>query len=364
MAETFHVFSDLPKELRLKIWEQAMIEDRPNRRILLYQGRVVPFKQFISPLLLVNQESRTCAKAFYNVKLDIYAVPPLSQDDFGHLDKKKHWDQIEEIERAVNGRITGYTDEFVVEQYENWLYSAYDSDPDYTLQNFEEDYEVNLKKHWSLYVWQKLCVLGAGSVHKVKESTPTAGVFYISPEHDVFIDDYEFGAHFCIDRTLEVLGPDFAHLPKVACRYISAKLSPATRKRVSTLVIMRLQGPGGVYRHCIFAEDKSIHIGINGLRDNRSFQHHWKKKAYPRVRYHFALKPLLRGPFPDFLAELTDGDNTEPCWFCCYLEQWGPRDENLVINYQGDFEVKKGGYYSDKSADWVRDLMAHWQVST
>lgn len=118
MAETFHQFPNLPKELRLKIWEQVMIEARPSRRIIIDEGRVVPLKQLISPLLLVNYESRTCAKAFYNVKLDIYAVPPVTQDEVKHLDKQKNWDRIEGSERAVDGKIHGYNDEWVRHEFE------------------------------------------------------------------------------------------------------------------------------------------------------------------------------------------------------------------------------------------------------
>ncbi|KAJ0107565.1 hypothetical protein J7T55_007755 [Diaporthe amygdali] len=370
MAETFHVFSDLPKELRLKIWEQAMIEDRPNRRILLYQGRVVPFKQFISPLLLVNQESRKCAKAFYNVKLDIYAVPPVRQDQVECLEKDKHWGQTKGFERAVDGIIRGYTDKYVVYRYEDEL-EVYEyerppwSDRDFMdLEEYEEGFRVDLKRHWSLFVWRKLCVLGASSVGEVQESASSTGVFYISPEHDIFIDDYDCGVHFCIENASKILGTDFPFLQEVACRHVSAKLSAATRHRVSTLALVRL---GNICdaEHCVFAEFKSFKFDLDFDKLNRyrswAYRRDWKKKAFPRVRSYFVLRKSDLDPFSNFLAELTDSNNIR---LSQCLESWESEYEGGRGKHSLYLRPKKGGPFGTEPADWVRDLMAHWQVST
>ncbi|ROW17783.1 hypothetical protein VPNG_00887 [Cytospora leucostoma] len=73
MAATFPQFSDLPKELRLMIWEEALLGARDNRTVFLNRDRIWPMKHLISPLLSVNTESRVCAQAFYHVQLDVYS---------------------------------------------------------------------------------------------------------------------------------------------------------------------------------------------------------------------------------------------------------------------------------------------------
>ncbi|KAI1262863.1 hypothetical protein F5Y18DRAFT_438671 [Xylariaceae sp. FL1019] len=69
----------LPTELRLNVWELALenetSNDSSNRLIILYQIRVIPTKNLISPLLSTTRESRRCALKYYNVKLAIYKVP-------------------------------------------------------------------------------------------------------------------------------------------------------------------------------------------------------------------------------------------------------------------------------------------------
>lgn len=80
MATSFHKFPDLNPELRLMIWNEALLGERNTRTVILQDDRVMPLKHLISPLLSVNYESRTCAQAFYDVKLDVYAVPKVQLD--------------------------------------------------------------------------------------------------------------------------------------------------------------------------------------------------------------------------------------------------------------------------------------------
>ncbi|ROW12124.1 hypothetical protein VMCG_00729 [Cytospora schulzeri] len=75
MAATFHKFPELEPELRLMVWKEALLGARDTRVVILYNDRVMPLKNLISPLLAVGHEARACAQAFYNVKLDILVVP-------------------------------------------------------------------------------------------------------------------------------------------------------------------------------------------------------------------------------------------------------------------------------------------------
>lgn len=387
MAETFHQFPDLPKELRLKIWEQVMIEARPSRRIIFDEGRVVPFKQLISPLLLVNYESRTCATAFYNVKLDIYAVPPVTQDQVKHLDKQKNWNRIEGSERAVNGEIHGYEDEWVENEFEERRQDVNDDlgldaeDVDFEIEIInreEKEYTVDLEDHWSVFVRDKLRVLGANSIRTAETSGPTTGAFYISPEHDVFITDYDCTAHFAIESASRILGEDFPSIQDISCRHISEKLSAAIRQRVSTLVIVRLGGfwnaRSGEERHCVFTDDKTVRVGgwKNGF--NREFQsgHRqnrwetwclrsrmtWKKVIFPNVQAHFVLWHFDHGlEKGDFLTKFTEMNGIE---ISHRLELW--EKEEFTRNGKVILLLKRKKKHVF-GADWARDLMAHWNTA-
>lgn len=391
MAETFHQFPDLPKELRLKIWEQAMIEARPSRRIIIDEGRVVPLKQLISPLLLVNYESRTCATAFYSVKLDIYAVPPVTQDQVKHLDKQKNWNRIKGSGKAVDGKIHGYEDEWVRNEFENRredIEFSHDPSLDYECRAFEiagidreeKKYTVDLEDHWSVFVRNKLRVLGARSIRRAETSGPTTGAFYISPEHDVFITDYDCTAHFSIDSASRILGTDFPSIQDISCRHISEKLPAAICQRVSTLVLVRLghfwKMRVAEERHCVFTNNKTVRVGgcKNGfdgefqagwrpnqwetwcLRSRRT----WKMEIFPNVQAHFVLWHLDDGQEKgDFLTRITEMNDFKisEC-----LELWGWGEFNRPGQVIPVMKKKKDRFSAEK-VDWARDLMAHWDTS-
>lgn len=390
MAETFHLFPDLPKELRLKIWEQAMIEARPSRRIIIDEGRVVPFKRLISPLLLVNYESRTCAKAFYNVKLDIYAVPPVTQDQVKHLDKQENWGRIEGSDRAVDGKIHGYNDEWVENEFENRRRNVeFSNEPDFDyherlveidrIDRAEKEYTVDLEEHWSDFIRDELRVLGASSIRRAETSGPSTGAFYISPEHDVFITDYDCTAHFSIDSASRILGTDFPSIQDISRRHISEKLPAAICQRVSTLVLVRLgrfwSKRVAEERHCVFTDNKTVRLGgwKNGF--DREFQsgwrqnqwetwcllsrRTWKKKIFPNVQAHFVLWHLEdgqeKGDFLTRIAEMNDFKISKR------LELWEKGEFNSYGKVIPVLKKKKDRFSAEK-VDWARDLMAHWDT--
>lgn len=274
-----------------------MINARPDRRILVYKRRVVPFKQFISPLLLVNFESRDLAKAFYNVKLDIYAVPPVSQDQVKYLDKQTHWNRIKGIERCENGKIKGYKDSYVNSlfqerrarsgYYERTWYTAEDQ----RLNRDQRNYTIDLEEHWSDFVRDQLRDPGSSSVDQAETSGQTKGAFYISPEHDVFITDYDCGMHFCVESASIVLGEGFPRPRGTACHHISTELSAGTRQRVSTLVLVRISA--SLYTiHCAFARNRVIQFDKDlTLLDSWPWKRDtvWRKDIFPSVRAHFVL---------------------------------------------------------------------------
>ncbi|KAI0160773.1 hypothetical protein GGR57DRAFT_519662 [Xylariaceae sp. FL1272] len=75
----------LPTELRLLVWEWALVNetsnDSSNRLIILRDTRVIPTKNLISPLLSTSRDSRYCALKFYDTKLTIYKIPTAQPED-------------------------------------------------------------------------------------------------------------------------------------------------------------------------------------------------------------------------------------------------------------------------------------------
>ncbi|OTA90280.1 hypothetical protein M434DRAFT_398060 [Hypoxylon sp. CO27-5] len=80
-------FTDLPPEMRLKIWDLALHQEAQDRLLIIYQAghydppRLLPLKHHASPFLSVNYESRQRAKAFYPMKLAVYELPQISDDE-------------------------------------------------------------------------------------------------------------------------------------------------------------------------------------------------------------------------------------------------------------------------------------------
>ncbi|KAK8043904.1 hypothetical protein PG994_012742 [Apiospora phragmitis] len=79
---TFTQFKHFPTEVRLIIWRHALEKESSSRIILVHKKtpRIMPSKLLISPFLLTSHESRICAKGFYNVQVDLYALPPITPD--------------------------------------------------------------------------------------------------------------------------------------------------------------------------------------------------------------------------------------------------------------------------------------------
>lgn len=77
--ETFSRFPQLPTELRLQIWEMALLNLHPRPNWVKYffcdvRYHILPSKKLIDALLSVNQESRQQALGFYDIKLPIYRI--------------------------------------------------------------------------------------------------------------------------------------------------------------------------------------------------------------------------------------------------------------------------------------------------
>lgn len=243
-----------------------------------------------------------------------------------------------------------------------------------------EKYTVDLEGHWYDFIRDELRFLGASSIRKAETSGPTTGAFYISPEHDVFITDYDCTAHFSIDSASRILGEDFPSIEDISYRHISEKLPAAICQRVSTLVLVRLshwlRKRVVEERHCVFADTETVRVGgwkngfdgefQSGWRQNQwetwclRSRRTWKKNIFPSIQAHFVLSHFDDGQEKgDFLTRITGMNDFK---ISEHLELWGKYEFNSYGKVRQGF-IKKKDRFSTEKADWVRDLMAHWDTS-
>lgn len=155
-------FPLLPKELRDQIWQEALLKpEKRTRVVVLYVGfsghgkgkHVMPCKHLISPLLVVNNESRKHALKFYHVKLPVYRV---GQVDLRHI-------QVEDPDlgdfKAYKRNILHIHDDDWFEYQESKMqrlhstsFNNYNS-KDYPGDEYDDDF---VKKHYKDYVHTEL----------------------------------------------------------------------------------------------------------------------------------------------------------------------------------------------------------------
>lgn len=204
----------------------------------------------------------------------------------------------------MNGKIGGYSDEWVRAKFkQHRLASEFsrlrcDTDVDLGMHSTEIDteegrYTVDLEDHWSEFVRDELRVLGSSSLAEANMPEPSKGIFYISPDHDVFITDYDCGMHFCVDSASNILGADFPSFRGTACNHISEKLPADVCQRVSTVALVRTTPSGDKTKHCAFAKDRIIRFdqGLHQLwKSSLPYATVWHKDIFPSVHTHFVLR--------------------------------------------------------------------------
>lgn len=272
------------------------------------------------------------------MKLDVYSVPGLSDYQIKILDKQNRWAWIPGIERAVDGRIHGYTDELVQRKFQrkrdcvklgfdDWWQARYEDlylsppskEEEYLrIDREDKEYTIRLEDHWTDYVEERLRRWGSESAAKAEESgltLGTKGALYISPRHDVFIEGYECGRHFHIDNASDIFGAKLEQ--RVACHHITATLDAATRDKVSTLVLVRPETVRET-RHCVFATYRAFDYASQPLSHSHGRDRYWRNKEFPSVKSYFRLIPSSYTS-PGFLEQLIEAEGPE---LSQVLEQW------------------------------------------
>ncbi|KAK8023766.1 hypothetical protein PG993_011832 [Apiospora rasikravindrae] len=82
-ADEFRSFQSLPPELRLMIWDLVLDLEERGREVNICQHGVQPTKSLISPLLLVNAESRSLALSRYPDALPVWHYQGLREVQAG-----------------------------------------------------------------------------------------------------------------------------------------------------------------------------------------------------------------------------------------------------------------------------------------
>lgn len=161
---TLHKFGNFPPELRLKVWHIFLEDEARSRRVLLWDGRVMPFAHLASPLLRVNVETRETALKFYSTKVDIYSLPdtgeffPLNEDRLRQLLTEIR-DSEDEIQMAEVGEA-------------------------------------------------EIADALAEKAHDLLESSqmiaPTKGALYFNPERDTILHGYNCGVHLFVRKISDI----------------------------------------------------------------------------------------------------------------------------------------------------------------
>ncbi|ROV88262.1 hypothetical protein VSDG_09021 [Cytospora chrysosperma] len=286
MATSFQKFPDLTSELRLMIWNEALLGERNSRTVILQDDRVMPLKHLISPLLSVNYESRTCAQAFYNVKLDVYAVPKAQDEPIGGLiANADYW-----TSRLGKGGIAPYRA---------------------AIRRIIHDVVAPMA---------------------IERAAHRMGTVYVNLEQDTLILGYECGLHLLPDMKMKLLGETHPDPEDFPWAYITSKLPAAACEKASSLIRITVTIPrlspsdpnlrDNLYR---FAGEFPNHLALVSIRySKRDAGRLWKENLFPRPRYLYNL-PLDMLEHDRFLHRIITSGGCLPY----NLERW--------VYYTGEF---------------------------
>ncbi|KAK8037642.1 hypothetical protein PG991_000988 [Apiospora marii] len=130
-ANQFRFFQRLPPELRMMIWGYALDLEKEHKEVYLNPRGVGPSNCFISPLLLVNWESRVVALRRYPDAHPVYrhldpgSTPvPVGVVRFNHSDDVLylHRDFSARFSRLGSYHTPNRTDNILVPSLDAWLY--------------------------------------------------------------------------------------------------------------------------------------------------------------------------------------------------------------------------------------------------
>ncbi|KAI1262857.1 hypothetical protein F5Y18DRAFT_429728 [Xylariaceae sp. FL1019] len=373
----FKFFSQLPAELRLMIWELALAEELANRLVILYQFRIVPTSNIVSPLLFVNAESRACALALYSMKVTIYRIPPLKPDEelaaihpiwMEHeqaLDSinivSDNWMDVDDTSADDEDEdMENDTDDTSADDEDEDMENDIDESPFVVRQSLEdivEDPDADPALWSSLAVVAHLGARGSDysdgqmfldDVHRVIRDVERVGqvmgTIYVSAQHDRFLiankrdgdTSYTFWwqsepgedmtAPFWAEASAEFRGVSVAD-EQLSWKSISSRLSTTDLQNIETVVLaenLRLFFPD--------AEDLNIYIPWGSTRDYddykapfcctlNSAKQRWKAGFFPGLKTWDHI--WYRNDLLSFLLDVVNKPARE-----LDIQRWTPSTEN------------------------------------
>lgn len=200
-TDTLHKFQNFPPELRLEVWRIFLEDEARSRRVVVWDGRVMPFAHLASSLLRVNVETRERALEFYPIKVKMYLLPetgeplPWSEDRLRQLVAEN-----QDIEDEI----------------------------------LEEDSKE-----------AKISKALAKKAHYLLESAqltaPTKGALYLNPARDTMLHGYNCGIHFFVRKATDLVQHQDIDNPTPLWRTFSSKIPTAVFQ--SAQQVLRVLGP-------------------------------------------------------------------------------------------------------------------------
>ncbi|KAJ4418846.1 hypothetical protein N0V82_005292 [Gnomoniopsis sp. IMI 355080] len=194
---TLHKFPELSAELRLEVWRLFLNDEVFGRRVVIWDGRVVPFAHLASPLLSVNVETRECALEFYPTKVDVYSLRQpgeTSGSSRGRSSDRASTSQVDLIDRHRQHSLTGHG--------------------------------------MARKIRARLDV--------VETATPAQGAVYLNPTRDLIFHGYDCGVYFFARQNTDLSADEKESSNGTCRRNFSSKLLPSfyqAAKQVIRVVI-------------------------------------------------------------------------------------------------------------------------------
>lgn len=200
-TDTLQKFQEFPPELRLEVWRIFLEDEVRSRRVVVWDGRVMPFAHLASPLLRVNIETREKALEFYPIKVKMYLLPETG-----------------ESLPMSEGRLR----QLVAEN---------------------QDIEDAIREEGSKEA--KISTALAKKAHYLLKSAqltaPEKGALYLNPARDTMLHGYNCGIHFFVRKATDFVKHEDIENPTPLWRTFSSKIPTAVLQ--SAQQVLRVLGP-------------------------------------------------------------------------------------------------------------------------
>lgn len=209
---TLHKFRNFPAEVRLEIWRLFLEDEARGRRVVVWDGRVMPFAHLASPLLRVSPETRPLALERYPTKLDIYSLP-----------KPGEFFPFESDRIAVNRNpVTDLCFRGPEYSLNMLVQSGADRLAPHDLQGAQR-----LSDDHDMFTIPNSAILAAEArdiLDRAELSASVKGALYLNAARDTIVHGHNCGVHFFAPRPIDLLHGDQGKLASPLWRSFSSRV--------------------------------------------------------------------------------------------------------------------------------------------